>query len=464
MLQRIEIYDLRLEQEILGAIICRSYLYEYAIEILTVDHFYDPWHKEIFRAMQILFSRSHAITPLSLSSILKKETSAEFFINLAKNVISPLPESVTAHSIQLKDLYIKRRLAIIGDQIHDEVQKADKSGNKCLDSIEQKIFNLVQSQVDNKNFVSLGQAVTCAAETANIARRNGKSITGITTGLADLDMHLGGLQKSDLIILAGRPGMGKTALGTCIAYNAAKAGCPTAFFSLEMSYEQLGNRMLGQFVKIPSHKLRLGHISKEDVEAITRSAQKIDAPFYIDDSAMLTLQSLRARARRIYKQYDLQLIVIDHLQLLTNAERMESRVQEISLITKHLKALAKDLNIPIITICQLSRAVEQREDKRPQLSDLRESGTIEQDADIVMFIYRKAYYLEQKKPKEEQFDKIEKWQQEMSDCYNIAEIIIAKQRHGPTGAVKLHYEPKWTAFSNLSIDQLKEEGDIYTID
>ena len=464
MLQRIDIYNLELEQEILGAIICRSYLYEYAAEVLTSDHFYDPWHKEVFKAMQTLFARSHAITPLSLGAILTRENASEFFVNIAKNVMSALPESVSSHAAQLKDLYIKRRLSLIGDQIQAEVQNSDKLGSKCLDFIEQKIFDLVQSQIDDKNFVSLSQAISVAAETAHSARLSGKSISGITTGLLDLDMHLGGLQKSDLIVLAGRPGMGKTALGACIAYNAAKANSASVFFSLEMSYEQLGNRMLGQFVKIPSHKIRLGHISREDIEAITRSAEAIDAPFYIDDSPMLTLQSLRARARRIYKQYSLELIIIDHLQLLTTAERTENRLQEISYITRHLKALAKDLNIPIIAICQLSRAVEQREDKRPQLSDLRESGTIEQDADIVMFVYRQAYYLEQKKPKEDQTEKILKWQQEMADCYNIAEVIIAKQRHGPTGTVKLHFEPKWTQFSNLSFDQLKEDSDNYRIE
>jgi len=313
-----------------------------------------------------------------------------------------------------------------------------------------------------------------AINLAEAAHRREGALAGVTTGLTDLDRKLGGLHKSDLLILAGRPSMGKTALATTIAFNAAKhfaetenedeRGKQVAFFSLEMSSEQLATRILAERAKINSHSIRTGGLSNDDFGRLVIASQELnDLPLYVDDTPAVTVSAIRTRCRRLARQSrvpghsGLGLIIIDYLQLISpgRGERTENRVQEISGITRALKALAKDLNVPVLTLSQLSRAVEQREDKRPQLSDLRESGTIEQDSDVVMFVYREQYYLERSEPQQradenaEKFhERMLKWQERCEQAHNIAEVIVAKQRHGPIGIEKLHFEAKFTHFSD----------------
>jgi replicative DNA helicase len=360
------------------------------------------------------------------------------------------------HAQKLYDLYLRRQLIAISDDMSCNAFDGKDEAMSYLEQAEQSLFQIASDNGSKDCVVTIAAAVTTALDRARAARDSGKQITGITTGLADLDTQLGGMHRSDLIIIAGRPSMGKTALGLCIAYNAAKAGHPTAFFSLEMSEDQLGNRILSQVVRIPSNRIRCGNLSNQDMEELVRAAQDFDQPLYIDDSPALNLQSLRTRIRRMIRQQNIQLVVIDYLQLLSGSKNPENRLQELSAITRTLKAIAKEMDIPILALSQLSRAVEQRDDKRPQLADLRESGTIEQDSDVVMFIYRGAYYLARKKP-DEGSEKIGEWQAQMAACHNQAEVLIAKQRHGPIGTVKLHYDGRWTLFSNLDYRSFTEE-------
>jgi replicative DNA helicase len=446
--------DERLEQEIIGAVLRNNSLYEHIVDTVEPPHFAHPIHREIYQAIQALSLAGKALTPISIGHLIKTDQNAvDLLIDFTANVLAATPSGIKSHAQKLYDLYLRRQLICIADRLSGDSFHSTDDAWSHLERAEQSLFQIAADHGNKSEPITIARAVSNALIQSEAARKSGKQITGVPTGLIDLDLQLGGLHDSDLIIIAGRPSMGKTALGCCVAFNAAKAGYPVAFFSLEMSADQLGNRLLSQVARIPSHKVRCGSYSNTDMERLVRAAQDFDHPLHIDDSPGLTIQSIRTRIRRMCRQHGIKLVVIDYLQLLSAGGSAENRLQEISEITRTLKAIAKELNIPILALSQLSRAVEQRDDKKPQLADLRESGTIEQDSDVVMFIYRAAYYLIRKKP-DETSDKIGEWQEQMAECINQAEVLIAKQRHGPVGTVKLHYDERWTLFSNIDYSDL----------
>ena len=360
--------------------------------------------------------------------------------------------------------------------IQETIENSNElEGYDLIENAENDLYNLSQSGSTERKYTPFSQALKSAIDIIDQSFKKDGKIAGLPTGLKDLDKKLGGLHKSDLVIIAGRPSMGKTALGTNIAFNAAKKfkeeedefgnkiivdGGKVAFFSLEMSSEQLATRVLAEQSKITSDKMRKAELSKDDFTKIAKVSSELqNLNLFIDDNPVLTIPSLRSRARRLKRIYNIDLIIIDYLQLMSGSSnsRNDGRVQEISEITRGLKGIAKELNIPIIALSQLSRQVEQREDKRPQLADLRESGTIEQDSDVVMFIFRESYYLERMEPikkpdeaEEKYNEKHQRWIELCEKNYNTAEIIIAKQRHGPIGTIKAHFDPNFTKFSDLT--------------
>lgn len=455
------------EQSLLGALLLNNECLEVVSGFLRGYHFAVEIHGKIYDAAKSMIERGLLADPITLKAFFDKSDDLEpvggstYLIKLVDAVVSI--SSARDYGKLIYDLYIRRQLMAIGEEIlHDAANfSMDKPAEKQIDVAESKLFELSVAHDGGTGFVSFDTALAEAINVAAIAKENDSGLSGMTTGLRDLDKQLGGLHNSDLIILAGRPSMGKTALATNIAFNAAmakrngsKSGGSVAFFSLEMSTEQLATRLLAQEAEIPSHKIRQGAIRSDDFQAlvdVSRNLLKI--PLYIDDTPALTVSSLRARCRRLKKQHGLDLIIVDYLQLLQppEARRSDSRVQEISEITRALKALAKELNVPVIALSQLSRAVEQRDDKRPQLADLRESGSIEQDADVVMFIYREEYYESRREPDPDS-DKHIAWQKKMAKIYNVAEVILAKQRHGPIGTVKTFFDGQLTKFGDLSYD------------
>jgi replicative DNA helicase len=377
---------------------------------------------------------------------------------------------------QIYDLALLRALIGVGrnmvEQAIDTSEDVDPKGQ--IEEAEAALYRVAEEGGGEGSVKSFAQATKLAVQMAEKALNTGGGLSGVTTGLDGINARTGGLHHSDLVILAGRPGMGKTALATNIAFNTARryveelaegvapekmTGAPVAFFSLEMSADQLATRILAEQSEISSENLRSGKISTSEFKNLARAAQALhDLPLYIDDTPGLTIAALRTRARRMKRQRQIGLIIVDYLQLLQGTGRgggEQNRVQEISEISRGLKTLAKELHVPVMALSQLSRQVENREDKRPQLSDLRESGSIEQDADIVMFVYREEYYLAAKEPRDGSDDSktqtsYEEWQRQMQEVYGQAEVIVAKQRHGATGKVKLHFEPRYTRFSDLA--------------
>jgi len=358
----------------------------------------------------------------------------------------------------IHEMYVKRELIFISDEISEQAKddQIEKNGENIIEDAEKSLFDLAERGNFSQTFLKFNQAVDQTIEMATLAMKSDQGIIGVPTGLSDLDRKLGGLHKSDLIIIAGRPSMGKTALATNIAFYAAKnmqennEKESVAFFSLEMSSEQLSTRILSEQARISSHEIRTGKASEDTLNRYIETSRNIyDLPLYIDETPAIAISTLSNRARRIKRLFGLKLIVVDYIQLMrTNSNRMDGRVQEISEITQGLKALAKELNVPVIALSQLSRAVEQRDDKKPQLSDLRESGSIEQDADVVLFVYREQYYLERKKPKEGSIEFAE-WQSKMSDIHGGAELILGKHRHGSTGVIHVEFEGEFTKFKDL---------------
>lgn len=464
--------NIEAEQSLLGAIMLNNESFENVSEFLLPLHFSVPVNGKIYEAISILISHGETADPITLRAYFEKNDDLKgigggsYLVQLVNAVVSIA--GVEDYAKLIYEMYLRRQLILIGENTSYEAARFDLETTAAdqIENAEAKLYELSVSD-RRKGFMSFSETLTSTMEIVEKAYRSDRQITGLTSGFIDLDRTLGGLNKSDLIILAGRPSMGKTALATNIAFNAAFAGANgsneggnVAFFSLEMSSEQLATRIMSQECAIPSEKIRRGEIRDEDFSKIVEVNKKLtNLPLFIDDTPALTVSALRTRARKLKRQHGLDLIVIDYLQLLIGSDnrRNENRVQEITEITRSLKALAKELDLPVLALSQLSRAVEMREDKRPQLSDLRESGSIEQDADVVMFVYREEYYESRKAP-DAGTDKYIEWQNRMARVYNTAEVIIAKQRHGPIGSVHLYFDGKYTKFDNLA-DNRKSDYD-----
>lgn len=464
------------EQALLGALLVNNRSLEKVSEFLKPAHFYNPVHGRIYEAISTFVERGQDASPATLKNYFEKDADlqhvggGQYLSDLATHIISVV--NVEDYGRTLHDLHLRRALIALGEDVVNEAydHKIDLEPKVQIEQAEKRLFDLATAGDFKGGFVSFKDSLTRAIAQAEIAYQREGSITGVATGLIDLDKKLGGMQRSDLVILAGRPSMGKTALATNIAFNAARAyadsngkeGAVVGFFSLEMSSEQLAARVLADQTSVGSDKIRRGEISMADFEKfVTASHDIARAPLFIDDTPALSINALRTRARRLKRQHNLGMVVVDYLQLLqgSGGRSSENRVLEISEITRGLKAIAKELEIPVIALSQLSRAVENRDNKRPQLSDLRESGSIEQDADVVMFVYREQYYLEREEPAqkpEETQDKFnqrhEDWRQRCESAHNMAECILAKQRHGPIGTVKLFFDGEFTRFGNYMGD------------
>ena len=466
-------HNIEAEQALLGALLVNNGLLEKVGDRLKPESFYDPVHQRIYDSIVTLSNRGQIADPQTLRGLFENDPAlaasggASYLAELAGNVVSII--NVGDYALLIQDLYLRRQLIALGEEVVNNAFQQDLEDPpiRQIEVTEQRLFDLAQTGEMDRGFMPLNRALTLSNTLANEAYKRDSHITGVTTGLRDLDRKMGGLQKSDLVILAGRPSMGKTALATNIAINAARAACDTTrkegaavgFFSLEMSCEQLATRLLGDFSSVPSDKIRRGEIKKEDFNKFLDATRMLSkAPLYIDDTPGLTVSALRTRARRLKRLVpNLGMIVIDYLQLLRGTSRRDdNRVQEVSEITRGLKALAKELELPVLALSQLSRAVEAREDKRPMLSDLRESGSIEQDADVVLFVFREEYYLKNKEPRPGTEEHVA-WMNEMERAHGRAEVIIGKQRHGPTGMVELQFEAELTRFGNLARDDALPE-------
>jgi replicative DNA helicase len=467
--------NIEAEQALLGAILVNNDAYYRVSDFLKSGHFYEPLHRKIYEVSSELIRMGKMASPITIKTFLPADekigdlTVATYLITLAREAVTVINAADYGRAIY--DLATRRALITVGEDMVNVAYDApvDMSPQEQIEDAERRLFELAETGRYDGGFESFTDAVKTAVDMANAAYMRDGGLSGISTGMRDLDRRMGGLQPSDLIVLAGRPGMGKTSLATNIAFNIAHSYEPAqqadgsfkaanggviGFFSLEMSSEQLATRIISEQTEIPSSKIRRGEISEADFEklvACSQTMQKI--PLFIDQTGGISIAQLAARARRLKRQRGLDVIVIDYIQLMTGSSKRgnENRVQEITEITTGLKALAKELGVPIIALSQLSRQVESREDKRPQLSDLRESGSIEQDADVVMFVYREEYYLKNKEPKPGT-DEYLKWEGEMNDARGKAEVIIAKQRHGPTGTVGMAFHGEFTRFSDLAED------------
>jgi replicative DNA helicase len=465
-------HNIEAEQALLGAILVNNEAFYRVSDFLEAKHFFEPIHQRIFELAGGLVRANKHATPVTLKTFLPPDFDVaglslnQYLARLAAEATTIINAEDYGRTVY--DLSVRRDLIAIGEEMVNTAYDApvDATPASHIEEAERKLYEIAETGRYDSGFQRFAQALTTAVDMAARAYQRDGNLSGLATGLTDLDNRMGGLQQSDLIILAGRPGMGKTALATNIAYNVAKAwvgetradghmgtvnGGIVGFFSLEMSAEQLATRILSEQSGIPSNKIRRGAIEEGEFEKIKDvSIQLQNLPFYVDETGGLSIGQLAARARRLKRQRGLDLMVIDYLQLLQGSSRRanDSRVQEITEITTRLKALAKELNVPILALSQLSRQVESRDDKRPQLSDLRESGSIEQDADVVLFVFREEYYLENKKPREGTAEFAE-WEKQITDAHGKAEVIIGKQRHGPTGTVALQFEADVTRFASL---------------
>lgn len=468
-------HNLEAEQGLLGALLVDNRSVERMGDFLKAEHFYAPAHRRIFEAIHTLIERGQTASPVTLKGYFEKDQDlqhiggAEYLADLATSVVTIV--NVKDYAQTIYDLHIRRELITLGEDIVNDSyeQNLERSSDDTIEEAEARLFNLAESGEVKGGFTTLRDSVLIAIETAEKAMKTEGNVSGVSTGLRDMDKKLGGMHPSDLLILAARPSMGKTSLAVNIAFNAAKKYAETGgaeggivgFFSLEMSADQLAMRILSDQSGISGDAIRKGNIKQEDFRRFVEASQKLSqVPLYIDDTPALSIAALRTRARRLKRQYGLDMVVVDYLQLLRGTgsrQGTENRVIEVSEITRGLKALAKELHIPVMALSQLSRAVEQREDKRPQLSDLRESGSIEQDADVVMFIYREEYYLSRTEPDMDNQQKYAEWQEKMDRSLNVAEVIVAKQRHGPIGIERLHFDSDTTRFSDLE-DRFSDSG------
>ena len=454
--------NLEAEQALLGSILVNNDIIDEVSTIINPTSFYDPAHTKIYEVIETLNNKGMIANPITLKNYFEKDNmlnevgGTEYLVKLTR--FSGSTKQAVDYAKVIHEMYLRRELILISDNLSSEtLNSKEQSAEKIIEGTEKSLFDLAERGSFSQSFLKFNQALDQTIEMATLAMKNDKGIVGVPTGLTALDEMLGGLHKSDLVILAGRPSMGKTALATNIAYHAAQTimsgqeKSSVAFFSLEMSSEQLSTRILSEQARIRSDDIRRGKVSEEEINRYIETSRNIyNLPLFIDETPAITIATLSNRARRIKRLFGVSLIVVDYIQLMrANLNKNEGRVQEISEITQGLKALAKELNVPILALSQLSRAVEQRDDKQPQLADLRESGSIEQDADVVMFVYREAYYLERKQPKLGSIEHAE-WQSKMNDVNGLADIILGKQRHGPTGTIKVEFEGIYTKFKDLS--------------
>ena len=466
-------HNLDAERGLLGAILIDNRALERVSDFLGAHHFMAGQHTLIYEACEKLIERGQIADPITLKRYFEQNESLvdiggpAYLAELAGG--APTIMNAEAYGRIVYDLGLKRELIAIGRDIVEKAYEAaiDDTADGQIEQAEESLFQLAESGRYDRGFVPFRDAVKAAIDMAAAAHRRDGALAGVTTGFVDIDKILGGLHRSDLLILAGRPAMGKSSLAANIAYNAARAwidsegaeGSVVGFFSLEMSGEQIASRIISEQTEISSDKMRKGEVPNNEFPRLAAAAQTLSqTPIFIDDTPALTVGSLRTRARRLKRTHKLGLIIIDYLQLLqgSGSARNDGRVQEVSEITRGLKTLAKELDVPVIALSQLSRQVENRDDKRPQLADLRESGSIEQDADVVMFIYREEYYLEKADPQESMSqddskyaERLQRWHDQMDKVRNKADVIIAKQRHGPVGTVTLHFTGEFTRFSNL---------------
>ncbi len=472
-------HNLEAEQGLLGLLMLNNRQLDEISDFLRAEHFYQPPHQRIYDAILKLVHHGHNASPVTLKGYFENDEGLEpvggarYLAELAGEV--PQMNNAKDYADTIYELYLRRELALMGEDItraaHE--QSIDQNVSQTIEEIESRLFSLAETGTANNAAVSFQDSIVEAIELAERAYNAPGTVTGIPTAFHDLDHLLGGLQPSDLLILAARPSMGKTALATNIGLNAAlqflatngQEGAKVGVMSLEMSRQQISTRMLSQLSQISSDTIRKGQITNEDFTQIVDAGQRHSKlPLYIDDTSGLTISTLRTRARRMKRQFGIDLLIVDYLQLLygdSNRKTPENRTQEVSAITRGLKDIAKDLNIPVLALSQLSRNVENREDKRPQLADLRESGSIEQDADVVMFIYRHEYYLSREEPQKKSGEddnnfnsRYAQWESALSECANVAEVIVAKQRHGPIGTVKLYFNPNLTKFADLDQQRL----------
>ena len=479
---RVAPHNTEAEQALLGAIFRNNLAHGRVSDFLEPEHFSNAVHARIYAAIGKLIERGQIANPVTLKNLFDQDGAlaeiggAQYLTRLAESAVTII--NAEDYGRRIHDLHLRRQLIGLGEDVVNDAFRHDLDDDAInqIERAEARLFELASTGQAEGGLRPLDAALTSALHMAEAAFQRGGKTVGVGTGFIDLDKKLGGLHPSDLVILAGRPSMGKTSLATNIAFNAAKVyvagvgadgrkiaedGAVIGFFSLEMSAEQLATRILAEESNVSSDRIRRGDVRKDDFDRFVAASQRLAAvPLYIDDTPALSIAALRTRARRLKRQQGLGVIVIDYLQLLrpagSGSRGSENRVQEISEITRGLKAIAKELEVPVLALSQLSRAVEQREDKRPQLADLRESGSIEQDADVVMFIFREEYYLSRAEPArrpdegDDKFnDRHDRWRERCEATYGLAEVIIAKQRHGPIGTVKLHFEAETTKFDNF---------------
>ena len=452
--------NIEAEQAVIGSILVSNDIFDEINTIISSINFYDPMHQKIFEAIESLIYKGMLANPITLKNYFEDEKDdiniPEYLVKITK--FSTSIRQALEYSKIVYDMFVRRELVKISEQTVDTAKlvNLDTSGQTIIENTEKLLFDLAEKGSFNSNLVKFDEAMKQTIEMASAAYKNEEGIVGVPTGLRDLDDKLGGLHQSDLIIIAGRPSMGKTSLATNIAFNAAQKlqdsgkKSSIAFFSLEMSSEQLSTRIISEQARISSNDIRRGRISDEQFDKFLETSKNIaELPLYIDETPAISIAAMSNRARRIKRLFGLDMIVVDYIQLMRGTTfNKDGRVQEISQITQGLKAIAKELAVPVVALSQLSRQVEQRDDHKPQLADLRESGSIEQDADVVMFVFRQSYYLKNKEPRPATVEHAE-WQAKMNEISHLAELLILKQRHGPTGTIMLEFEEMFTKFKDI---------------
>jgi replicative DNA helicase len=455
--------NIEAEQAVIGSILVSNDIFDEISTIISNINFYDPMHQKIYEAIESLVYKGMLANPITLKNYFEDEKDdlnvPEYLVKITK--FSTSVRQAVEYSKIIYDMFVRRELIKISEQTIDsaKLNELDTNGQTIIENSERLLFDLAEKGSFNSSLVKFDEAMKQTIEMASAAYKNEEGIVGVPTGLRDLDDKLGGLHQSDLIIIAGRPSMGKTSLATNIAFNAAQKlqdsgkKSSIAFFSLEMSSEQLSTRIISEQARISSNDIRRGRISDEQFDKFLETSKNIaELPLYIDETPAISIAAMSNRARRIKRLFGLDMIVVDYIQLMRGTTfNKDGRVQEISQITQGLKAIAKELAVPVVALSQLSRQVEQRDDHKPQLADLRESGSIEQDADVVMFVYREGYYLQRKEPREATVEHAE-WQAKMNEVAHLAQIIIGKQRHGPIGNVTLEFEERFTKFKDTQIN------------